>query len=281
MFAFRRYSLTNRRNAAMKAYLRQLSHLAQAGLFTVVMLVVSPHAFAQFNDASVSGTVYNDLSGNGVNDVDPGLSGWTVDLFSASNVLLATMATGASGAYSFANLGPGTYHVSEVLQGGWGQTAPVPIPPGAYTFTTAAGLAITGDDFGNFQLDSLSGNVYNDLNDSGSQNSGEPGLAGWTVNVLDSTNSVVASGLTDALGNYTIQNLGPGSFTLAEVVQSGWTQTQPVSPNFYSFTTSSGVNIVGGIFGNFGSSVVPEPGTLSLLGLAIAGIGFARRREPN
>ena len=63
--------------------------------------------------------------------------------------------------------------------------------------------------------------------------------------------NVVASAVTDASGNYTITDVGPGSFTLQEVVQSGWIITQPTNPTYYSFTSSSGVNVVGGIFGNF------------------------------
>ena len=103
-------------------------------------------------------------------------------------------------------------------------------------------------------------------------------MAGWQVNVLDAGQNVVGSALTDGSGNYTIPNLGPGSFTLAEVVQSGWIQTQPVNPDYYSFTTSSGVNIVGGIFGNFASSV-PEggPGLVSVF--AVAGATFWARRR--
>jgi hypothetical protein len=231
---------------------QRTSHLARLTLFSVVLLTFSSQAFAQFSNASVSGSVYNDLAGNGINDAfDPGISGWTVNLYDNSLNILATVTTNPTGGYTFTGLGPGTFSVAAVLPGGWSQTAPVPIPPGSYAFTTTPGLVITGDDFGNFQLVSVSGNVYNDLNNSGFQNSGEPGLAGWTVDVLDASNNVVGAALTDGLGNYTVPNIGPGSFTLAEVVQSGWTQTQPVSPSYYSFTTTSGVNIVGGIFGNF------------------------------
>jgi hypothetical protein len=110
---------------------------------------------------------------------------------------------------------------------------------------------LTGLDFGNFRNVSVSGNVYNDLNGNRQQNTGEPGLQGWTVNVVDANNHVVASAVSDANGNYTISGVGPGSFTLQEVVQSGWIITQPTNPSYYSFTSSSGVNVVGGIFGDF------------------------------
>jgi len=124
---------------------------------------------------------------------------------------------------------------------------------------------------------SVSGFVYNDLNNSGSQDAGEPGLAGWTVNV-EVGNLVARSATTDANGHYTVYDIGPGSFWLVEVLQSGWTQTQPFNPTYYTFTTTSGVNVVGGIFGNHR---VPEPGTLALLGIGLAGLGLSRRRKAN
>ena len=74
--------------------------------------------------------------------------------------------------------------------------------------------------------------------------------------MINAGGTVVASAVSDSHGNYTFSNVGPGSFTLAEVVKSGWIQTQPVNPTYYSFTTSSGVNISGGIFGNFKSITV-------------------------
>ena len=55
----------------------------------------------------------------------------------------STMVTDASGTYSFSNLGPGTYHLSEVMQTGWVQTAhPGPVK-------VKSGTVATGDDFGN------------------------------------------------------------------------------------------------------------------------------------
>jgi protocatechuate 3,4-dioxygenase beta subunit len=199
----------------------------------------------------VSGQVYNDLNGDGSNDggTDPGLANWTVKLLDASKHVVATTTSDAGGNYSFGPLSPQVYTIQEVTQSGWIITQPTN-PPGTYTLPAMGGVQ-NNLNFGNFQLVSVSGNVYNDLNGNGSQDQGEPGLKGWTVNVVNAGGKVVAHATTDASGNYTITGVGPGSFTLNEVTQTGWVITQPTNPNYYSFTTSSGVNVVGGIFGNF------------------------------
>jgi protocatechuate 3,4-dioxygenase beta subunit len=207
--------------------------------------------FGNFQLVTFSGMVYNDLNGNGTNDggTDPALPGWTVNLLDSIGNQVASTTSAADGTYSFANIGPGTYKIQEVNQAGYVETQPA-IPPGLYTVQAISSTNPSGLNFGNFQLVSVSGNVYNDLNGNGQQDSGEPGLANWVVDVNGPGNSVVASATTDANGNYTIPGVGPGSYTLAEVLQSGWTITQPTNPSFYSVTTSSGVNAVGRIFGN-------------------------------
>ena len=109
----------------------------------------------------------------------------------------------------------------------------------------------SGLDFGNFQLVTVTGEVYNDLNGNGNLDPGEPGLQGWTVNLLDPSGNTVATTTSDANGNYEFDNLFPGTFTIEEVLQSGWTQTQPVNPDYYTITTQSGMNETGLNFGNF------------------------------
>jgi hypothetical protein len=97
---------------------------------------------------------------------------------------------------------------------------------------------------------SISGNVFNDLNGDGTQESGEPGLQGWEVQLVNSSNTIVSSVVTDSNGNYMIPNVGPGTFTLQEVLQPGYVQKAPAPPGTYTFTTSSGTNIAGDTFGD-------------------------------
>ncbi len=203
------------------------------------------------NAENLSGQVYNDLNGDGSNNggTDPGLAGWTINVLDSRNNVVATTTSDAMGDYSFSNLPVQQYTIQEVTLSGWVITRPTN-PPGTYTLPGSSGDH-TGLDFGNFQLVSVSGNVYNDLNGNGNRDTGEPGLQGWTVTVYSVAGDPVAHAVSDGSGNYTITGIGPGSYTLVETVQGGWVQTQPVNPGYYSFTTTSGVNVVGGIFGDF------------------------------
>jgi protocatechuate 3,4-dioxygenase beta subunit len=208
--------------------------------------------FGNFQLVTFAGQVYNDLNGDGSNDggTDPGLQGWTINLLDPFGNVVATTTSDVNGNYSFANVGPGMYTIQEVNQSGWYQTQPVN-PPGTYTVQAISSTNPSGLNFGNFQLVNISGEVYNDLNDNGHLDPGEPGLQGWTVLLLDPAGNTVATTTSDANGNYQFDNLFPGTFTIEEIVQQGWTQTQPVNPNYYTVTTQSGTNDTGLNFGNF------------------------------
>lgn len=86
----------------------------------------------------------------------------------------------------------------------------------------AAGSDQTGD---------LSGSIWNDLNGNGIWDSGEAGLAGWTVYLDDNQNGTLDSSeqrtTTDANGDYAFLDLDPGTYTVAQVLEPNWQQTYP------------------------------------------------------
>ncbi|HUN65675.1 MAG TPA: FG-GAP-like repeat-containing protein [Bacteroidota bacterium] len=94
---------------------------------------------------SITGTVYDDLNGNGVRDGgEPPLAGWVVQLSGPS--VLSTV-TDNNGNYSFTNLFPGTYTVHEQTNFGYSVTEP---PGGSYSAAVSFGSKdFTGRDFGN------------------------------------------------------------------------------------------------------------------------------------
>ena len=226
---------------------------APPGTFSVTVTaggVVSGLQFGNFQDITVSGDVFNDLNGNGTQDPgDPGLPDWTIDLYDSAGDLIATTTTDVNGDYSFADLGPGTYTVAEVLPAGWVQT--LPPPPGTYTVSATSGTDQPGLDFGNFELVTYSGTVYNDLTGSGVYNPSDPGLADWTVELLDSSGNIIATTTSAWDGSYSFADLAYGVYTIEEIMQAGWYQTEPQHPLFYTVTATSGASTSGLDFGNF------------------------------
>ena len=106
---------------------------------------------------------------------------------------------------------------------------------GAISVALADGQVVTGIDFGNRIAPSseIHGAKWNDLDGDGVRDKGEPGLSGWTVFLDTNQNGILDSGerstTTGADGSYSFTGLSVGTYTVAEVAQSGWTQTCPTT----------------------------------------------------
>lgn len=224
---------------------------ASGGSYTVPIVggeKIGGNDFGNFQLATISGTKFNDLNGNGVKELnDPGLANWRVHLF-LNNLHIDSTLTGVAGGYSFTNLGPGSYQLSEGAQPGWTQT--LPASPATYTVVPQSGQTITGNNFGNFQLISISGTKFEDLNGNGFKDGGDPALQGWRIRLFLSSLHIDST-LTDGSGNYTFSNLGPGTYSVSEKLQPGWTQTLPASGAPYVVAAQSGQNQTAKNFGNF------------------------------
>ena len=78
-------------------------------------------------------------------------------------------------------------------------------------------------------------------------------LQGWSVTVSGPVNS---STVTDANGHYVFSGIPAGTYTVCEVVQSGWTQSSPTMPaacasgKGYNFSLTAGGS---GSFVDFGN----------------------------
>jgi hypothetical protein len=103
--------------------------------------------FGNFKRSSISGQKFKDINSDGIkNGLDSGLANWRIRL-TKNSVQIDSALTDASGHYSFTNLTPGTYVVSEKLEVNWVQT--LPVSPGTYTLTIVSGDSLLGKDFGN------------------------------------------------------------------------------------------------------------------------------------
>jgi hypothetical protein len=103
--------------------------------------------------AKKSGTVFNDLDGNGIQDTEePGLANWTIymdqNLNGAFDEGEISVMTDSDGKYRFVGLDPATYMIREVVEPGWVQTWPL---DGYYEETLEAGQISPDNNFGNTQ----------------------------------------------------------------------------------------------------------------------------------
>ncbi len=95
----------------------------------------------------------------------------------------------------------------------------------------------------------IRGQKFNDLNQNGAKDAGEPGLAGWTIYVDANGNRQRDSGerfvQTDSDGNYAFTGLLPGPYALREELQPGWTRTRPGrTPRLFAVAADSPADLI-------------------------------------
>jgi hypothetical protein len=234
-----------------------LTTLPDSGFYTLDVVSDVNQTGLDFGNESgtITGQVFGDTNGTGIKVAgDPGLSGWQLYLdLNNTGVFAAndpTATTDSQGNYTFRGLAAGTYTVREMLQTGWLQTAPA---AGFYTVTIdGPATTVSGRDFGNFKLVTISGTKYNDINGNGSRDAGEPGLAGWIIYDDLNDSGIFLPGdpfaVSNAGGSYSLTNVGPGTHHIREFLFPGWIQTGPLSG--YTITTASGQNVTGRDFGD-------------------------------
>src|SRR5262249_44827291 len=153
--------------------------------------------FGNFQQLTLSGTVFSDLDGDGVQQVgEPGAPGWVLDLFvNGGSTPTASATTDANGNYSFTGVGPGTFRRREEAQAGWQQTS---VDPADFVTTSGQNAPVL-PSFGNFGEITIGGSVFNDGNGNGAADSGDNGLQNWVVDLINtSDNSTATSATTDA-----------------------------------------------------------------------------------
>jgi hypothetical protein len=169
------------------------------------------------NAGSVEGVIYEDTNGNGTQDPgEPRIPGVAVEITdSAGNT--QTVITNENGEYSaVVPAGDTTLNVDETtLPGGSTQTEGTDIT----VVTVPAGG--TGHDVDGYQppddLGNLHGVVYEDTNGNGTQDPGEPGIAGVDVTITDSEGSIQTL-VTDSNGEYA--TTVPAGETLVDIEQA-------------------------------------------------------------
>ncbi len=245
-----------------------------------------------------SGYKFHDLNANGVWDVgESGLISWEINLWTevdgeltiVDSVYTGNDADGNPGYYEF-ELVPGIdYYVSETIKANWFQSYPYDSMDDALYFAAADGVVWgpvnlepgeveEDNNFGNYQYAVKSGYKFNDLNEDGVWDEGEPGINGWAINLwaeVDGELTIVESVYTgndaeDNPGYYEFNELMPGvDYFVSESMAPGWAQSYPyvgVDGAFY-YEPAGGVvwgaiNLDSGEVeeeNNFGNYRVAEP----------------------
>lgn len=94
------------------------------------------------------------------------------------------------------------------------------------------------DSLASSQSGSISGTKFNDLNSNGVRDTGEPGLANFQIQLINSSGNVISTQTTNASGSYQFLNLANSPYVVREVNQSGFEQTAPT----FSKTTTPSTN---------------------------------------
>ena len=182
---------------------------------------------AVFTGNIIQGHVYHDVNGNGANDAEPADAGLKVYLTYFGGVKDSAVTDG-TGFFSFNtaldNNGlPGKYDLHVVKPG----YSIVGAPSGIVYVDAAGNGATLTRDIGTYQ-GSITGTKWADDNKDGIKDGGEPGYAGFVIELhKDSCNGALLTTTTTGAGGSYSFGVGPGTYYLKEVQQVGYDQTFP------------------------------------------------------
>ena len=229
---------------------------AAAWSFSLGMGQARNISFLEAPPASIQGTVYNDVNGSKTRDAgDLSMAGVKFYLDLNANGIFdtgePTAISDSTGTYRFTGLVTGRYGVAQIVPSGYRQVVPG-APYGQSIYAQPGATNIVAPFLVHRNEAGLSGVVYKDLNLSGLQSPGEPGIGGIRV-YLDLNKDGVWEGnepsvISSANGSYQFTNLAPGTYTLRIVTPSGWKITGPYA-KAYTRTLNSDYTIGGNDFG--------------------------------
>ncbi|RCK73613.1 MAG: Glycosyl hydrolase, BNR repeat precursor [Ignavibacteriae bacterium] len=230
---------------------------------------------------SISGRKYLDIEQDSSITANPGLTGWVIKLFKDGNLIERTI-TDENGYFVFNSVPPATYTIEESLKSGWTQTFPRVNSDGvtlltygenagqrAYMVELHSNENISNINFGNFQLYSISGKIFFDV-EKDSLVDNNPPLENWVVK-LYKDGVLEQRTETNSEGEYIFQNLNLGIYTVEESLKLDWIQTYPrtnqpnvtttvfgnnAGPRAYYVTLDSNKSIENLDFGNYTTSLI-------------------------
>ncbi len=168
--------------------------------------------FAVIGDATISGVVYQDTNGDGVQQPgEPGIGGVIVEVVfdGPDGPVVLTVTTNPDGTWSIPTVPSGDY-VTTVIESsvpdGLVPSTPIDVP----TVVPAGGEGVTDNGF--VPTGSIGDTVFNDTDGDGVQDPGEPGIPGVTVIVTGPNGTTTVVTGTD--GIYVVDDLPPGDYVV-------------------------------------------------------------------
>lgn len=213
---------------------------------------------------SVGGRVYVDNDNDGVESPgDRPIPNVIIELRTPGGVVVATTTTDADGAYGFADVKGDDYVIVEIQPAGYGEG--IEHPTNRVEITVDAGQTPAPVNFGE-RTGSLSGLVYNDVNDDGARGPTEPVIGGVVVTLTGTDlhgQSVTRTTVTGADGTYLFIDLPGGTYSVVETQPAGFSDgrdTPGSAGGAASGDTISGIvlgaasNATGYLFGERGQN---------------------------
>ncbi len=249
-------------------------------------------ASASFGDQrlqTISGTVFEDLNANGIQDGgESGISGVVVRLLWASTgeELMRTTTT-PMGTFVFANLPAGDYVVRQELAKGFTMVLGsagarlAGMPGGTVYSDRSVELAKTGSaglSFGNYLIGTISGYAYTDLNANGVKEPEERGIGGTDLALLSSDGQKTLRQIkTAGDGSFQITAIPAGDYLLRQTALAGFhlpasevpVTIQPQGAATASFGNQPAGTMTGKVFNDENSNKIQDTGEAGIGGIEI------------
>lgn len=186
---------------------------------------------AIYRPVSISGITWHDVNANGILDEgEQGLEGSTVVLHNDDGEVVGMEITGPGGTYSFDGLPPDGYYSvimppsPEYLLSPIGKDSV--FDPNSYMSSPVllqSGDVGGGANAGMYMNASTNGLVWNDSVANGIQDADEGGFEGpVTINLYDSSGSIVQTTQADRNGSYQFTDVVPGEYEIEFIVEDGY-----------------------------------------------------------
>lgn len=198
-------------------------------------------AFEFARQTAITGRIYNDVAADAARSAsDPGAPGTVVFLDDNNNDILdpneASTTTAADGTYAFFPSLTSNYSttIRQIAPTGWSVVSPASI---AVTNLVPGALS-AGNDFLDVQVVTLGGTVYNDVNNNGKKDPGEPGVPYVTITISGPSNGIATTG---ADGTWAYSSTARGTYAISATAPNGAILSSPhsVTPQFGAFQAAS------------------------------------------